>query len=99
MDAASGKESVVHHALAILSYDQPSGQYKFKSYLRDGRSTDAWFTVLGDNQYQWGFDIPRSKIRYNITIDSGKKTWKEVGEFLHGPNWRKFFEMNLVKVD
>jgi hypothetical protein len=99
VDPTTGKEAVVHHALAVLSYDQASGQYKFKSYLNDGRATDAWFNALGNNQYQWGFDSPRGKIRYNITIDPAKKTWKEVGEFSEGANWRKFFEMNLVKID
>jgi hypothetical protein len=99
LDPATGKEAVVHHALAVLSYDEASSQYKFKSYLNDGKSTDAWFNALGNNQYQWGFETPKGKIRYNIAIDPVKKTWKEVGEFFDGTNWWKFFEMNLVKVD
>jgi hypothetical protein len=98
---ASGQETVVHHALAVLSYDQQSGQYKFKSYLKDGRSTEAWFNVTGENKFQWGFDIPnRGNSRYTIGIDTAKKTWSEIGEFSpDGTTWSKFLEMNLKKTE
>jgi hypothetical protein len=98
---ASGQEMVVHHALGVLSYDQQSGQYKFRSYLKDGRGTEAWFNVAGENRFQWGFDIPnRGKSRYTIVIDPAKKTWNEVGEFsADGTTWSKFFEMNLEKTE
>lgn len=100
MDEAGKKEFIVHHALAVLSYDKTSGQYKFRTYLNDGRSTDAWFTVTGDNKYQWGFDTPRGKIRYTITVDPDKKIWYESGEFsADGASWKKFFDMNLKKVE
>ncbi len=99
-DASTNKETTVNHAFAVLSYDQQSGDYKFRSYLSDGRSTDAWLKVLAENKFQWGFDSPRGKIRYNITIDPVKKTWNETGEFSQeGTNWNKFFEMNLAKVE
>ncbi|RAV98640.1 DUF1579 domain-containing protein [Pseudochryseolinea flava] len=100
VNPATKEETVVHHALAVLSYDKNTSQYKFKTYLKDGRSADAWFTVLGDNKFQWGFDVPGRKIRYNITIDSAKKTWNEIGESsVDGTNWGKFFEMNLTKTE
>ena len=92
-------EMVVHHALALLSFDDVSGEYKFSTHLRDGRSTDAWFKVVGENKYQWGFDSPAGKVRYNIHADASEKTWNETGELSqNGTSWRKFFEMNLVKV-
>lgn len=95
------QEMVVHHAFAILSYDQTTSQYKFRTWLKDGRSTDAWFNVVGENKFQWGFDIPnRGKTRYTITIDGKAKTWNEIGEFsADGNNWNKFFEMNLKKTE
>jgi hypothetical protein len=100
-DPATKQESVVHHALAILSYDAAGSQYKFRSYLKDGRSTDAWLNVTGENKFQWGFDIPgRGKTRYSITLDPAKKTWNEIGEFsADGTAWSKFFEMNLKKTE
>lgn len=100
VDANTKQEKIVHHALAILSYDQTDQQYKFRSYLDNGRSTDAWFEVLSDTEYKWGFDTPRGKMQYFITIDLAKKTWIEKGEFsADGKTWTKFIDMNLTKVD
>jgi hypothetical protein len=97
-DAGTPEEKVVHHAFAVLSYDQVSQTYKFKSYLKDGKSADAWFEPLGENKYQWGFDAPSGKIRYTITLDPVAKTWNEIGEFSQdGTTWRPFFEMKLTK--
>jgi hypothetical protein len=94
----SGNEMVVHHALAILSYDKITNQYKFRSHLKDGRSTDAWFNVVKENNYQWGFESKQGKMRYTIVIDPAAKTWNEIGEWSSdGTTWRKVFEMNLKK--
>lgn len=100
-DPASKKEIVVHHALAVLSYDQGTNQYKFRTYLNDGRSTDAWLNLIGENKFQWGFDVPgRGKTRYTILLDPTARTWNEIGEFSSdNNNWYKFFEMNLRKVE
>jgi hypothetical protein len=101
IDPATKEETIVHHALGILSYDQMGNQYKFRTYLKDGRSTDAWFTPTGENKFQWGFDIPNGgKTRYTITLDPKAKTWNEIGEFSRdGNTWSKFFEMNLKKTE
>ncbi len=99
--SSTNEDLVVHHALAVLSYDVTSNQYKFKSYLKDGRSTDAWLNSTGENSFQWGFDIPgRGKTRYSIQIDPTKQTWNEIGEYsADGSTWSKFFEMSLTKVE
>lgn len=97
-DAATKQESITHHAMAILSYNTEKQQYEFRSYLNNGRSTDAWFTVLSPTQYQWGFDTPRGKTRYTITIDPDKKTWVETGEFsADEKTWSKYIDMKLTK--
>jgi hypothetical protein len=99
MADGADRGKVVHHAFAVLYYDQVTQKYKFRSHLIDGRSTDAWFDVTGDNKYQWGFDVPAGKIRYTIIIDAASKKWNEIGEFSSdGNSWNKFFEMNLTKV-
>ena len=99
-DTPTGQESVVHHALGVVSFDPQSGDYLFRSYLKDGRSADTRLEVLAENRYQWGFDSPRGKIRYNITLDPEQKTWTEVGEFSRdGNTWMKFFDMTLTRVD
>jgi len=100
IDPSTQKEVVVHHAFAVLSFDEQSGSYKFKTYLQDGKSADAWLTTVSENKFQWGFDTPHGKIRYNINLDPAKKTWNEIGErSTDGTNWMKFFEMNLTRVD
>ncbi len=99
-DPATQQDRIVHHALGILSYDQSTESYKFKSYLNNGRSTDAWFTIAGENKFEWGFDIPSGgKTKYTIHIDPANKTWNEIGEFSRdGSTWMRFFEMNLKKM-
>ena len=99
--SVEGSENkVVHHALAVLSFDQTTNQYKFNTFLKDGRSAEAWFKIVEENKYQWGFDTPNGKIKYSINLDASKKTWNEIGEFSNdnGTTWMKFFEMNLKKV-
>jgi hypothetical protein len=100
VESESGITNIVHHALATLSFDQKTYEYRFNTHLKDGRNTNALFTIQEDNQYQWGFDVPSGKIRYSIRIDMTKKTWEEIGEFSNdqGVTWRKFFEMKLTKI-
>jgi hypothetical protein len=100
LNPSTNEQVVTHNALAVLSYDAASNEYKFKTYLKDGRSTDAWLKSTGENTFQWGFDIPaRGKTRYSITLDPSKKTWNEIGEYsADSTSWSKFFEMNLVKI-
>ena len=101
IEGPSMESHVVHHALAVLSFDQTTSQYKFNSYLKDGRSTQAWFKIIEENKYEWGFDAPTGKIKYSIAIDPTTKTWNEIGQFSNdnGANWRHFFEMNLKKLE
>jgi hypothetical protein len=90
---------IMHHAMAILSYDQRTNEYKLNSFLKDGRRAECWFNVIDVNQYEWGFDIPQGKIKYTIKIDPVKSTWYEIGEISmeNSSTWMKFFEMNLKK--
>lgn len=99
VDPATGSKTIVHNALAILYYDQSTQQYRFNSFLQDGRHADAWFNIVSDNKYEWGFDLPTGKIRYIITFDEAGTTWNEVGEFSpdKGTNWYTFFGMTLKK--
>lgn len=98
VDETSKQENVVHHALAVLSFDQVTQQYKIQSYLKDGRSTLGWFTITGNNTFQWGFEGSWGKMRYTITLDDTKKTWSEFGEYSRdGETWMRNFEMLLTK--
>ncbi len=91
--------SKTFNALAIINYDETSNEFKMKSYLQEGRSTDAWFKIVADNQYEWGFDIASGKIKYTIILDAKQGTWNEKGAYSQdGNNWMPFMEMNLKKV-
>ena len=91
---------VMFKAMAVVNYDPAQQQFKFKSFVKEGFSTDAYFNVVSENKFEWGFDIPSGgKSRYTITLDPNKKSWYEVGEFSRdGSTWMKFIEMNLTKL-
>ncbi len=95
----SGNE-VAFNALAIINFDVRQSDYTMRSYLRDGRWTDAWFKVVEKNSFTWGYDLPGNagQIRYTITLNDAGQTWQEIGEFSSdGSTWHKVFEMNLTK--
>lgn len=100
-DPSTNQEAVVHHAFATLTYDANSNQYKFRTHLKDGKMSDAWFKQIGENNFQWGLDTPQGgKIRYTIYLNPAAGTWEETGEYSKdGATWMKFFSMNLKKIE
>ena len=91
---------IVHHAYGVLNYEASTNSYNFRSYLADGKSTNAWFIVSDKSKYQWGFDVPSGKIRYTIVVDAASGTWNETGEYSgDGNKWFQFLTMSLTKVD
>jgi L-alanine-DL-glutamate epimerase-like enolase superfamily enzyme len=91
--------ALVHNALAILSYDPASKQYRFRSWrLPGGQYRDSEATLTADG-LEWGFhDSPNApRLRFRIRIEGGK--WFETGESsFDGQTWRKFMEMTLERV-
>lgn len=86
------------HALAYVSYNAMKNNYEMKSFLMDGKQTEAFFKVVDKNKYDWGFDVTGGKIVYHITVDQTARKWNEKGEFSpNGIQWYPFFEMNLTK--
>lgn len=87
------------HAFAVLSFDPFAKRYKFRTFVKEGYTTDAYFLLLDDNKFEWGFDIPTGgKTKYTITLNPKNKTWYEKGEYApDGATWTTFIEMNLVK--
>jgi len=96
-DPGSQVEKVGHHALAFVTYDPEKGQYRFQSYLNTGQLGDTYLKIIGENQYEWGFE---GRVRYLITHNPAGQTWLETGEYSadNGTSWNKFIEMNLKKV-
>ncbi|HRG80780.1 MAG TPA: hypothetical protein PL167_14260 [Cyclobacteriaceae bacterium] len=88
------------HAYAIIFYNSATQQVGMKSFTMEGRQTDAYFNVITENQFEWGFDLPnnRGKIKYQIALSAKDKTWNEKGEFSQdGTQWFPFMSMSLVK--
>ena len=89
-------DSLAFNAMAFFSYNPHKKQYVIESHLMDGKATVATGFFKEDGSFQWGFEFPQGKIRYNITFD--ENTWHETGEFSRdGEKWYKTFEMNLTK--
>jgi len=97
----TSKESgrVVHDALAMVTWDEPSKEYRFQSWLFNRPAGgDFRGRVLGENTFQWSMQPPGMTIRYTIRLNE-KKQWHEVGEMSRdGQSWQKIFEMTLDKV-
>lgn len=97
-----GSSDIVFNAFAVVNYDPNEKKFKFKSHVKEGFTTNAYFDVVAENKFEWGFDIPNGsgKTRYVITLDPAKETWYETGEFSKdGTKWSRFIELNLVKLD
>jgi len=90
---------VSFHAFAVINFNITTQSYNMRSFLMDGKQTDAFFTEVGPNKYDWGFDVPGGKVVYHITLDPVNKKWNEKGEFSQdGQTWYPIFEMNLIKL-
>lgn len=92
------QDVVIHETLAVLSPNQKSKNYDFNTFLASGIKGLQELKAI-ESGWQWGFEFPAGAVRYTIKIND--KTWLETGEMTMdgGKNWRKFFEMNLSKVE
>jgi Protein of unknown function (DUF1579) len=89
---------VVHHAFAVISYDEREKRYRLQAFTERGGYTDAKAMVT-DGKFEWGFRLSATaEIRYTITLnDQGQ--WFEIGEISRdGQGWSKVIEMTLTRV-
>ncbi|MBL7873534.1 MAG: hypothetical protein JNM78_18085 [Cyclobacteriaceae bacterium] len=97
-DPVTNKQSF--HAFALVFYNPDTKQLGMKSFTHEGQQTDAYFTVVSENKFEWGFDLKdnRGKIKYTITLSPKDRTWFEQGEFSsQGNQWYPFMTLNLIK--
>jgi hypothetical protein len=86
---------IVHDALAVVSFDPATGQYKFRSFAAVGRFADTTATVNG-NTMVWGLNFGPMKVRYTITVENG--VWREIGERSSDEKtWTPMFEMTVKR--
>lgn len=92
---------MVHHALALLSWDDKAETYRFRTHVA-GRGPGDFTGRMEDGAFIWGGPMGgpagAGEMRYTIHLEDG--TWHEVGDFSRdGETWNRFFEMTLKKVD
>ena len=94
---ASDSDDVVHHAFAMLTWDDDAGLYRFRTQLANGRSSDSTGR-FEDGAFIWSPPTPPGmEMRYIIREDE-HGDWFEIGEMSRGDQgWRKFFEMRLKR--
>lgn len=54
----AGKDTDSFHAFALVNYDATLQQFKFKSYVKEGFSTDAYFKILEPFKFEWDLTLP-----------------------------------------
>ena len=91
----------VHHALALLSWDEEAETYRFRTHVA-GRGPGDFTGRMENGAFIWGGPMGgpagAGEMRYTIHLEDG--TWHEVGEFSRdGETWNHFFEMTLNKVE
>ena len=92
---------VSFNAYAIVSYDQQKKELKLRSHVMNGNQTEAYFKILEENHFEWGFDLPNNaKIKYDIKLNPTDKSWVENGQYSPDGNiWYPYIEMKLKKLD
>ena len=92
---------VVFNSLAIVSYNQYTKQFGMKSHTMEGNQTEAYFKIVEENHFEWGFETPtKAKIRFDIVLNPQTKSWIEKGEYSpDGITWYQTIEMKLTKLD
>lgn len=94
---AGAPEVMAFNALALISFNDRTGKYNFRSHTR-GYATDATAEFQPNGAFVWTMTPPGMTIRYTITQPQQGK-WNEIGERSvdGGASWTKFFEMTLTK--
>ena len=95
---ATGEEGpVVHHALAVLSYNEKKNVFRWQSWRVPGGMYTETEPVVTEGGFQWGMETPRGKIRYTGRLTNDGR-WVETGEFSSdGQIWHVFFGMSLTR--
>ena len=92
---AGGEDRVVHHALAVISFDARTSKYTMRSYIASGQSGDFDVTII-DGGVSWTREVPGGRIRNTARFTQDE--WHEVGEFSTDGNvWRQVMELRLKR--
>ena len=88
---------VYHHALATISYQPETKNYRVVAFRQDGNGVIATGMFLPDGAFQWGFEMDKMTVRYTIRHAPGD-TWHETGEIsFDKTTWKPLVEMQLKR--
>lgn len=92
------KGAMEFNAFAIIEFDGKSSEYRIQSWLGTGEKVHAYLKPGDGNSFEWGFEIPQGKVRYQVHIDEYGQ-WVETGEFspIGTTTWYPNFNMVLKR--
>ena len=92
---SGGGERVVHHALAVLTWDEATKSYVMRSWIANGQAGDFPVTVTAD-AISWSRQTPGGTVRNTARFTATE--WHEVGELSRdGKTWTPIMELKLRK--
>lgn len=89
------RSRVVHHAFAVVTWDEKAKLYRFRSEVA-GRGGGDHKGYMKDGAFVWENDSPSGLVRFVITVEGD--TWHEVGQIQRDGRWYPMFEMTLKRV-
>lgn len=94
------QEVTTHETLGIISYDEKTQMYRFRTYVARGGFGDHELRLVGERGWQWSIKRGSAGIvRFTMTLTEAGD-WYEVGESSSdGKEWHRFFEMTLHRVN
>jgi hypothetical protein len=90
-----GEERVTHDALAVISYDEKGGRYRFRAHDVRGQAIDTDLK-LGEGAMEWSLHNEERGVTIRFTIRIDGDQWQERGySSRDGKTWNPFMEMTL----
>ena len=89
------RSQVVHHAFAVLAWDDATQGYRFRTHLATGRGGD-YAAFLENGALVWEMPSPNGRVRFTIRIEGDR--WHEIGTIEREGKPQQFFEMELRRV-
>lgn len=91
------KDSVVHDALAVVSFDPKTQTYRWNAWRSPGGYYSEVSVKVGDKSFEWETPVQGGRTRYKAILNE-KGQWVETGEFsANGQQWFKFMTMTMSK--
>ncbi len=93
----AAKSVVTHDGIALLSFDESSGRYRWTGHELGRGAIDADVRLV-DGGFEWSIRAGGNGATLRFTILLDAQRWREVGELnLDGRSWNRIMEMALER--